>query len=167
MRAETNSLSVWLVQYHSCAGSFHHCVVPLPLGGRLRDLAFACALGGCAAVCVCLRTTDGRPCGSNMVRQSVTKQTSVRIQGWWSLNSIGSRRRQRTQLYQRCPQTNERGRNVPIPAQSLFALKVFGVWGLFSKSPHEKTAPPRKSPHEKPASPKPACRVFVCTWGWG
>ena len=35
----------------------------------------------CAAVCVCLRTTDGRPYGSNMVRRSVAKLTSVRIQG--------------------------------------------------------------------------------------
>ena len=55
--------------------------VPLPLGGRLRDLAFACAFAVCAAVCVCLRTTDGRPYGSNVVSRSVAKLTSVRIQG--------------------------------------------------------------------------------------
>ena len=47
----------------------------------LRDLAFAYALGGCAAICVCLRTTDGRPYGSNVVSRSVAKLTSVRIQG--------------------------------------------------------------------------------------
>ena len=35
----------------------------------------------CAVVCGCLRTTDGRPYGANMVRQSVANLTSVRIQG--------------------------------------------------------------------------------------
>ena len=105
----------------------------------MRNLAFACALGGCTVVCVCLRTTDGRPYGSNVVRRSVANLTSMRIQGWWSLNSIGSRRRQRTQLYQRCPQTNERGRNNIIPAQSLFALKVLEGLGTFLKRFPRKT----------------------------
>ena len=40
-----------------------------------------CVLAGCAVVCGCLRTTDGRPYGANVVSRSVAKLTSVRIQG--------------------------------------------------------------------------------------
>ena len=80
MRAETNSLSVWACHALVAQAPSTTAWSPFLSEEGMRDLAFACAFGGCVAVSlVC-----GRPMvapTANMVRRSVANLTSVKIQG--------------------------------------------------------------------------------------
>ena len=110
----------------------------------MRDLAFSCTFAVCAAVCVCLRTTDGRPYGKHGApiggKSNIGENSGLVVPEFYREPSP-SAYKTRSVLP---PNKGKRHKCSCLRLSYSFFVKVFGgVGAFFQKSPHVKTASPR------------------------